>query len=96
MVDEDNGVELFHLRPRDIAVYVGSGTVDVGITGQDMLLDSRTPAEEILPLGFGKLDLPLRGAHRHPQRCLRAAGRPYRHQLREPRRGLPHPARHHR
>ena len=54
VVDEDNGVELFHLRPRDIAVYVGSGTVDVGITGQDMLLDSRTPAHEILPLGFAR------------------------------------------
>ena len=52
VLDEENGVELFHLRPRDIAVYVGSGTVDVGITGQDMLLDSRTPANEILPLGF--------------------------------------------
>ena len=54
VVDEENGVELFHLRPRDIAVYVGSGTVDVGITGQDMLLDSRTPAHEILPLGFAR------------------------------------------
>ena len=54
VVDEDNGVELFHLRPRDIAVYVGSGTVDVGITGQDMLLDSRTPADEILELGFAR------------------------------------------
>ncbi|APX32929.1 ATP phosphoribosyltransferase [Brachybacterium sp. P6-10-X1] len=52
VVDEENEVELFHLRPRDIAVYVGSGAVDVGITGQDMLLDSRTPADEILPLGF--------------------------------------------
>jgi len=54
VVDEENGVELFHLRPRDIAVYVGSGTVDVGITGQDMLLDSRTPAQEILSLGFAR------------------------------------------
>lgn len=54
VVDHDNDVELFHLRPRDIAVYVGSGTVDVGITGQDMLLDSRTPAAEILPLGFAR------------------------------------------
>ena len=54
VVDEDNGVELFHLRPRDIAVYVGSGTVDVGITGQDMLLDSRTPAQELLSLGFAR------------------------------------------
>jgi len=52
VVDHENDVELFHLRPRDIAVYVGSGTVDVGITGQDMLADSRTPAQEILPLGF--------------------------------------------
>ena len=54
VVDEENGVELFHLRPRDIAVYVGSGTVDVGITGQDMLIDSRTPAAEILQLGFAR------------------------------------------
>ncbi|EWS82704.1 ATP phosphoribosyltransferase [Brachybacterium phenoliresistens] len=54
LVDEDNGVELFFLRPRDIAVYVGSGTVDVGITGQDMLLDSRTPADELLELGFAR------------------------------------------
>ncbi|WP_114854805.1 ATP phosphoribosyltransferase [Brachybacterium sp. YJGR34] len=54
VLDEENGVELFHLRPRDIAVYVGSGTVDVGITGQDMLLDSRTPAREILSLGFAR------------------------------------------
>ncbi len=54
LVDQDNDVELFFLRPRDIAVYVGSGTVDVGITGQDMLLDSRTEHEEILPLGFAR------------------------------------------
>ncbi|WP_058234033.1 ATP phosphoribosyltransferase [Devriesea agamarum] len=54
LVDEDNGVEFFFLRPRDIAVYVGSGTVDVGITGQDMLADSHTPAHEILPLGFAR------------------------------------------
>ncbi|MDO5661374.1 MAG: ATP phosphoribosyltransferase [Brachybacterium sp.] len=52
LVDEENGVELFFLRPRDIAVYVGSGTVDVGITGQDMLADSRTEAEVLLELGF--------------------------------------------
>ncbi|MDN5685167.1 MAG: ATP phosphoribosyltransferase [Brachybacterium sp.] len=52
VIDQENDVEFFYLRPRDIAVYVGSGTVDVGVTGQDMLLDSRTPAKEILPLGF--------------------------------------------
>lgn len=54
VVDAENGVELFYLRPRDIAVYVGSGTVDVGITGEDMLLDSRTPYETLLPLDFAR------------------------------------------
>jgi ATP phosphoribosyltransferase len=51
--DVDNGVELFYLRPRDIAVYVGSGTVDCGVTGRDLLLDSGSAAVEVLPLGFG-------------------------------------------
>ncbi|HEY5516049.1 MAG TPA: ATP phosphoribosyltransferase [Pengzhenrongella sp.] len=51
--DPDNGVEFFFLRPRDIAVYVGSGTVDAGITGRDLLLDSGAAAVEHLPLGFG-------------------------------------------
>ncbi|MET7640036.1 ATP phosphoribosyltransferase [Streptomyces sp. NPDC005438] len=52
LVDAENGVEFFFLRPRDIAVYVGSGKLDVGITGRDMLLDSGADAEEILALGF--------------------------------------------
>lgn len=52
IVDEDNGVEFFLLRPRDIATYVGSGTLDLGITGKDMLADSSAEAEELLGLGF--------------------------------------------
>ena len=51
--DPDNGTEFFFLRPRDIAVYVGAGQLDVGITGRDLLLDSGAPAEEMLSLGFG-------------------------------------------
>ena len=51
--DPDNDVEFFFLRPRDIAVYVGSGTVEAGVTGRDMLLDSGAPVEELLSLGFG-------------------------------------------
>ena len=50
--DPDNDVEFFFLRPRDIAIYVGEGTLDVGITGRDMLLDSGAHADEVLPLGF--------------------------------------------
>ena len=51
--DERNDVEFFYLRPRDIATYVGSGALDVGITGRDLLLDSRSPAREITTLDFG-------------------------------------------
>lgn len=51
-LDADNGVELFYLRPRDIAIYVGEGTLDVGITGRDLLLDSGASATEVIPLGF--------------------------------------------
>ena len=53
LVDEANGVEFYYLRPRDIAVYVGEGTLDIGITGRDMLLDSGAEAEEVMALGFG-------------------------------------------
>lgn len=52
LVDSANEVEFFFLRPRDIAVYVGSGQLDVGITGRDLLLDSGAAAEEIMQLGF--------------------------------------------
>jgi ATP phosphoribosyltransferase len=53
VLDPENDAEFFFLRPRDIAVYVGSGTLDVGITGRDLLLDSAADAEEVLQLGFG-------------------------------------------
>jgi ATP phosphoribosyltransferase len=51
--DPDNDVEFFYLRPRDIAVYVGSGKVDCGLTGRDLLLDSGSAATEVMTLGFG-------------------------------------------
>jgi ATP phosphoribosyltransferase len=53
-IDPLNDVEFFYLRPKDIATYVGSGALDVGITGRDLLLDARMPgAREIEALGFG-------------------------------------------
>ncbi|MDG4830444.1 ATP phosphoribosyltransferase [Solwaraspora sp. WMMD1047] len=51
--DEANDVEFFYLRPRDIATYVGSGDLDLGITGRDLLVDSGSPAEEVVDLSFG-------------------------------------------
>ncbi|GAA5027531.1 ATP phosphoribosyltransferase [Microbacterium fluvii] len=54
VIDPVNDVEFFYLRPKDIATYVGSGALDVGITGRDLLLDARMPgAREIEALGFG-------------------------------------------
>jgi ATP phosphoribosyltransferase len=52
-LDPRNDVEFFYLRPRDIATYVGSGALDVGITGRDLLLDSGSAATEIASLDFG-------------------------------------------
>ncbi|WP_028814035.1 ATP phosphoribosyltransferase [Streptomyces flavidovirens] len=54
LVDPENEVEFFYLRPRDIAIYVSSGRLDIGITGRDLLLDSGASAEEILQLGFAR------------------------------------------
>jgi ATP phosphoribosyltransferase len=52
--DPGNDVEFFYLRPGDIATYVGSGDLDLGITGRDLLLDSGSEADELLDLGFAK------------------------------------------
>lgn len=51
--DAHNDIEFFYLRPRDIATYVGSGALDVGITGRDLLLDSHSDANEVAVLDFG-------------------------------------------
>jgi ATP phosphoribosyltransferase len=53
LIDAENDTEFFFLRPRDIAIYVGAGRLDVGITGEDLLLDSGANAVPILQLGFG-------------------------------------------
>jgi ATP phosphoribosyltransferase len=53
LVDEANDIEFFYLRPRDIATYVGEGSLDAGITGYDLLMDSSSRAEVVADLGFG-------------------------------------------
>ncbi len=53
-IDNENDVEFYYLRPRDIAIYVGSGELEAGITGRDLLLDSAAPANESLALDFGR------------------------------------------
>lgn len=54
LIDPENEIEFYYLRPRDIALYVASGDLEVGITGRDLLIDSAALAQEILALDFGK------------------------------------------
>ena len=54
LIDSENDVEFYYLRPRDIAIYVGNGELNLGITGRDLLLDSGAKAKVILDLDFGK------------------------------------------
>ncbi len=53
VLDFDNNVEFFYLRPKDIAIYVAGGQLDLGITGRDLSMDSRADVHEVLSLGFG-------------------------------------------
>lgn len=59
LMDETNNVEFFYLRPKDIATYVGKGTLDAGITGLDLMMDSDSEAEIVEDLEFGASTLAL-------------------------------------
>lgn len=61
VIDKDSGIEFFYLRPRDIATYVGSGALDAGITGLDLLIDSGASARSIAAMGFGESTLRFAG-----------------------------------
>ena len=52
VLDTGNDVELYYLRPRDIATYVGAGQLDLGVTGRDLLIESGAKLDEVLSLGF--------------------------------------------
>ena len=62
LTDMENSVEFYYLRPRDIAVYVGSGELEAGITGRDLLIDSGANATEVLALDFGGSTFRFAGA----------------------------------
>lgn len=61
VIDSVSGIEFFYLRPRDIATYVGAGSLDAGITGLDLLLDSKSNAKSVAALGFGGSTLRFAG-----------------------------------
>lgn len=53
VLDEQNQVEFYFLRPKDIAIYIASGHLDIGITGRDLAADTREEVQELMGLGFG-------------------------------------------
>jgi ATP phosphoribosyltransferase len=53
MFDEENEIEFFYLRPKDIATYVGSGDLNLGVTGADLMDESGSQVQIVLELGFG-------------------------------------------
>ena len=52
--DQANEIDFVFLRPRDIALYVGNGVLDLGITGRDLEMDSGAAVTEVMPLEFGR------------------------------------------
>ena len=75
LIDPENSVEFYYLRPRDIAIYVGSGELEAGITGRDLLIDSGAAAEEILNLGFGGSTFRFAGSTNHDWKVSDLAGK---------------------
>jgi ATP phosphoribosyltransferase len=61
VLDIEHDIEFFYLRPRDIATYVGTGALDLGLTGLDLLADSRSQAIRVADLNFGKSTFRLAG-----------------------------------
>jgi len=75
VIDPVNNVEFFFLRPKDIAIYVGSGELDFGITGRDLVLDSDAPVRERLALGFGSSSFRYAGPAGHDWTTADLAGK---------------------
>ena len=75
VLDLANDVEFFFLRPKDIAVYVGSGELDLGITGRDLAADSGAPVEELISLGFGYSTFRYAGPADHDWHIADLAGK---------------------
>ena len=74
VLDLANDVEFYFLRPKDIAVYVGSGELDLGITGRDLAADSGAPVAELAGLGFGYSTFRYAGPERRDWQIADLAG----------------------
>ena len=91
VIDPANGVEFFFLRPKDIAIYVGSGQLDFGITGRDLAAESERPGARAAGAGLRVVELPLRRPGRADLDRRRSGRQADRHRL--PESGAKRPAR---
>lgn len=55
--DPDISVKI--LRPQEIPIFVSEGIIDIGITGEDWILETEANVENLLKLGYGKVDIAL-------------------------------------
>ncbi len=53
VLDDENGVEFYFLRPGDIPMYVANGILDAGITGADFVAEKGVKLSKQLDLNFG-------------------------------------------
>lgn len=53
----DGRVQILFIRAKDIPTFVANGAVDAGITGADVVAESRESVESRLDLGFGACKL---------------------------------------
>ena len=84
VIDPHNNVEFFFLRPKDIAIYVGSGELDFGITGRDLARESRASVHERLALGFGSSSFRYAAPAGQGLESRRPGRPPHRHRLSQP------------
>ena len=55
----DFPIEILFLRDDDIPDYVQDGVADIGIVGENVLVESNKKVDEVLKMGFGKCRLSL-------------------------------------
>ncbi|MGE5595810.1 MAG: ATP phosphoribosyltransferase [Hyphomicrobiales bacterium] len=53
LLDPENDVEFYFLRPGDIPVYISNGILDAGITGKDFVAEKSCAPALLLDLNYG-------------------------------------------
>lgn len=52
--NEEKGIKYFWVKPTDVAIYVERGAADIGVAGEDIILEYRPDIYELCDLQIGK------------------------------------------